>query len=708
LRCLLEERGSVLVMGLMLVFVMTILGLALFNVARLDARLKLDSQTNVHALEIAEAGLERGLHLFYLEFLCGPTVTSPITAANCANPPPPPNWITDNKLARISLATACPATLLTDGAAGFKQLVLDQPFAGGTYTVCVRPDPDAPTNQLQAQFRSRGVMTAVTGTASHIVQIKATAVVTANKPHAPFAIGGPTGGAFRGGARIAGSLQFVKCPGSGCIAADFSGNSGILNNYNGLNATLHGRIPWKYADGTTVNTLGAVLKVKEGTIKISANSACLGGPESGGGACGNTPAQDTLTGIYSSGNWSGSQGDCNPPKSVNGSTTTNSKCNVWTSAKGPYPSGESTAIPLLSDSTIIDGVGYRCFFNPPGSTCPNSTDPVPGGTNLPEYFYTNSWHIDASRGDAGCDIAADPVRGTTGTAADCTTVLNALQTGATPQFIPQGSLVPAPVPVLPIKQVACGLQARQDPSKVSCTLQLVAGHIVGLITDTPSGVTIPIRPDLEPINVYLRRLGTAPGTSPTMKTSPVDAVTDNNMYYQGKMIILADNPPPTSPCPAPAVAPPGSTPPSWCLGFEIDTGLLSDTTVNQTWAGCGFGAYPCGYPYPANHFLAMLTTGDIMLGPGGARNILGTFFAANTALSTLTCPACGTALFYVTGATGTIQLAGTVSAQQFDFSAAGTVPQLYQAPWNLSLTPGAAGPAAGAFLSIVSSKWDHI
>ena len=654
-----------LVTGLMLVFVMTILGLALFNVARLDARLKLDSQTNVQALEIAEAGLERGLHLFYLEFLCGPTVNSPITAANCANPPPPPNWITDNKLARISLTTACPAALLTDGAAGFKQLVLNQAFAGGTYTVCVRPDPDAPTNQLKAQFRSRGVMTAVTGTAFHIVQINATAVVTANKPHAPFAIGGPTGGAFRGGARIAGSLQFVRCPGSGCIVANFSGNSGILNNYNGLNATLHDRIPWKYADGTTVNTLGAVLKVKEGTIQISANSACLGGPESGGGSCGNTPAQDTLTGVYSSGNWSGSQGACNPPppssnKGLNGSTTTNSRCNVWTSAQGPYPSGELSAIPLLSDSTIIDGVGYRCFFNPPGSTCPNTTDPVPGGTNFPEYFYTSAWRIDASRGDAGCDINV------TGTAADCTTVLTALQTGATPDF---GA---GPAPVLPIKNAACTRQGATTAT--SCTLQIAAGHIVGFIDGAP------IRPDLEPINVYLKRLGTTPATTPTLMTSPVNAVTDNNMYYQGKVIIVADNP--------------AGTP-----AFEIDMGLLSDTTVNQTWAGCGSGAYPCGYPYPANHFLGMLTTGDIKLGPGGARNILGTFFAANTAL---------TAQFYATaGVTGTIQLAGTVSAQQFDF-APGIVPQLYQAPWNLSLAPGAAGPAAGAFVSIVSSKWDHI
>jgi hypothetical protein len=660
-RSLIGEDGSVLVTGLMLVFVMTILGLALFNVARLDARLKLDSQMNVQALEIAEAGLERGLHLFYLEFMCGPLVTSPITAANCANPPTNPNWITDNNLARISLATACPAAVVPDGAAGFKQLRLNQAFAGGIYTVCVRPDPEAPTNQLKAQFRSRGVLTAVTGTASHIVQISATAIVTANKPHSPFAIGGPTGGAFRGGARIAGSLQFVRCPGVGCVAANFSGNSGILNNYNGLNAGLHDRIPWRYADGTTVNTLGAVLKVKEGEIQITANSACLGGAESGGASCGNTAAQDTLSGVYSSGTWSGSQGRCSAAQGgLNGATTTNSRCNVWTAALGAYPAGEPTSIPLLSDPTIIDGVGYRCFFSPPGSTCPNSTDPVPGGTNFPEYFYTSAWRIDASRGDAGCDINV------TGTAADCTTVLTALQTGATPDF---GS---GPVLTVPIKSAACTRQGAATAT--SCTLQIAAGHIVGFIDGAP------IRPNLQPINVYLKRLGTTPAATPTLQTSPVDPATDNNMYYRGKVIIVADNP--------------AGTP-----AFEIDMGLLSDTTVGEIWAGCASGAYPCGYPYPANHFLAMLTTGDIKLGPGGARNILATFFAANTAL---------TAKFYVTGATGTVQVAGVVSAQQFDFTTAGTVPQLYQAPWNLNFAPAAAGPAAGAFLSIVSSKWDHI
>src|SRR2546422_9054297 len=95
-RSLGDQRGSTLVMGLMLVFIMTLLGAALFNVAQLDAPLKLDSQTGVQALEIAEAGLERGAHLFSLEVLGGPTPTSTINLANCPNPPPNPTYIRHN------------------------------------------------------------------------------------------------------------------------------------------------------------------------------------------------------------------------------------------------------------------------------------------------------------------------------------------------------------------------------------------------------------------------------------------------------------------------------------------------------------------------------------------------------------------------------------------------------------------------------------
>src|SRR5207245_9586622 len=101
----------------------------------------------------------------------------------------------------------------------------------------------------------------------------------------------------------------------------------------------------------------------------------------------------------------------------------------------------------------------------------------------------------------------------------------------------------------------------------------------------------------------------------------------------------------------------------------------------------------------ANQCVAMLDTGAMHVGAGCTPYILGQSFAANT---------CLTARFYVNGGIGGTQVAGTVSAQQFDFTGAGGVPSLYQAPWNLGALPGAAGPAAGAFVSIVSSTWVQV
>ena len=56
-----DQRGSVLLMSLVLIFVMTILGLALFDLGVVESRLVLTSQTDARAFEIAQAGMERAL-----------------------------------------------------------------------------------------------------------------------------------------------------------------------------------------------------------------------------------------------------------------------------------------------------------------------------------------------------------------------------------------------------------------------------------------------------------------------------------------------------------------------------------------------------------------------------------------------------------------------------------------------------------------------
>jgi hypothetical protein len=56
-----DERGSVLLLSLILIFVMTVLGLALFDLGVVESRLVFTGQTDARAFEIAQAGVERAL-----------------------------------------------------------------------------------------------------------------------------------------------------------------------------------------------------------------------------------------------------------------------------------------------------------------------------------------------------------------------------------------------------------------------------------------------------------------------------------------------------------------------------------------------------------------------------------------------------------------------------------------------------------------------
>ena len=56
-----DQRGSVLLMSIVLVFVMTLLGLALFDLGAIENRMSLATQADLRAFEVAQAGIERAL-----------------------------------------------------------------------------------------------------------------------------------------------------------------------------------------------------------------------------------------------------------------------------------------------------------------------------------------------------------------------------------------------------------------------------------------------------------------------------------------------------------------------------------------------------------------------------------------------------------------------------------------------------------------------
>ena len=57
------ERGSVILISIVLVFVMTLLGLALFELGAIENRMSLSSAADARAFEVAQSGIERALRL---------------------------------------------------------------------------------------------------------------------------------------------------------------------------------------------------------------------------------------------------------------------------------------------------------------------------------------------------------------------------------------------------------------------------------------------------------------------------------------------------------------------------------------------------------------------------------------------------------------------------------------------------------------------
>jgi hypothetical protein len=56
-----DERGSVMLISIVLVFVMTLLGLALFELGAIENRMSLSSAADARAFEVAQGGIERAL-----------------------------------------------------------------------------------------------------------------------------------------------------------------------------------------------------------------------------------------------------------------------------------------------------------------------------------------------------------------------------------------------------------------------------------------------------------------------------------------------------------------------------------------------------------------------------------------------------------------------------------------------------------------------
>jgi Tfp pilus assembly protein PilX len=251
-----NQRGSVLLIALVLILAMTILGLALFDLAQIEGQMAGTSQADARALYIAQAGLERGIRELRNGWMADSTavggygteswadlVNGPLCTVTCSAAQYNPMIVAN---------TTVPATGTDPGGSYALELKLvlvaeaNNPISqGAAYTYpygqeCI-PDTVTPTVCANLVFlRSTGTANGPPGiTSAATVQtlVKAT-------PTSPFAAaltagnGSPPNQAIDGDVLAAGTIQAL-----GFISTDpviyLQGGAGAgqRNNYATLNAT---------------------------------------------------------------------------------------------------------------------------------------------------------------------------------------------------------------------------------------------------------------------------------------------------------------------------------------------------------------------------------------------------------------------------------------------------------------------------------------
>jgi hypothetical protein len=333
------EQGSVLLGALVLVFVMTLLGLALFDTALLDSELARASVDEYRALESAQTGLERAMHRLYRD-LCEPDPA-------CANPAPGSAWLdgaidgTPLPITTSAFVGFIPATTAFSGS--FTDPRATEPGVGfpteeyaGTYTVELKHLTQAEAtdagftyaNGAKANLaarcgepgnpnlvcpdllfvRARGTFgTPSQQVATRVIQ----ALVQAEAPGSEAMLAERVAGGFE----LHGSLHLVSCASPPCAAPTLGAvGSGIRNNYNGLAPALQSLVPrlpvvtcppGTACAGQPVETLSAIVRIGKApndatpSINLQAAGASIG--ESGAGtvnaATGNR-GKPTMDGVY--------------------------------------------------------------------------------------------------------------------------------------------------------------------------------------------------------------------------------------------------------------------------------------------------------------------------------------------------------------------------------------------------------------------------
>lgn len=425
-----RERGSALVTSLVLVFIVTLLGLALFDLGAVESRLVYTTEDDARAFEIAQAGVERAL--FKLQDTFNNDASNPYT------------WAVGSALCAGGSHRGCSDSQFYPAAASY---ISNLDFDTGAYVLefkqvtaqtlsipCktdsnVVSDVDA-TRKICGDLifiRATGGPTdSVAGySATRTIQLLAQAT---RIPGTCLICGGLTGGTgtgapINGNVKIAGTIQIVGKQGTPSLS--LGGGAGQTNSYADLDSTTLARIPrlplvcpiGSTCSGTLglVESLGATLKIVRPTdvpaVTLSGGAA-LGqsGNRTYSGDATRT-GKGPLDGIFVA-------DGCNMPCTDN-FTGAQLNSNVFVddgNITKPYQ-GSLPPFPQLTTAWQVAGVQYTHLACPLGSSCTAPTTPPTAPSGTSEFFVSRAANVMVN---ATCVPDCTPIINSLGSAAGLT------------------------------------------------------------------------------------------------------------------------------------------------------------------------------------------------------------------------------------------------------------------------------------------------
>ncbi|MBI3618227.1 MAG: hypothetical protein HY210_08445, partial [Candidatus Omnitrophica bacterium] len=241
-----NNKGSLLIISYLVIFVLLALGAAFIAMSVNESRIAERQRRTTLTLHIAEAGIERALYDLRQDFI---------------NDASSPSWADGN----INGLAVGPNTASFYNT-GYGSTSLN----GGSYAVQLK---NVSGISDAIWIRSTGTL----GDVQQTIEVYAKIVSISPWNNAIFAGAGAAGAMVNGNVNIRGSVHIL---GTGLqssdLVVDLGGTAEIIgNNYKDMAAALKAKVPalpTTTVSGETVETLGAELRVKRGIIGLSGSA----------------------------------------------------------------------------------------------------------------------------------------------------------------------------------------------------------------------------------------------------------------------------------------------------------------------------------------------------------------------------------------------------------------------------------------------------